>query len=140
MIFMIGFAVGGVVILYVYLIYPLFLTLFARSHPIPLQQASDPRVTLVFCAHNEEAVIPKKIANCRALDYPADLLEFYVGSDGSTDETDKLLRNWAQDERVRLTLSPERVGKTALLNRMVPTATGDIVLFSDASTLLTPDA
>jgi cellulose synthase/poly-beta-1,6-N-acetylglucosamine synthase-like glycosyltransferase len=94
----------------------------------------------VFCAHNEAAVLPEKITNCQALDYPANLLEFCVGSDGSTDGTNALLQSWARDPRVRLTLSAERVGKTALLNRMVPTATGDIVLFSDASTLFVPDA
>jgi len=85
-------------------------------------------------------VLPEKIANCRALNYPAELLEFCVGSDGSTDGTNALLQAWAEDPRVRLTLSTERVGKTTLLNRIVPTATGEIVLFSDASTLFPPDA
>jgi cellulose synthase/poly-beta-1,6-N-acetylglucosamine synthase-like glycosyltransferase len=99
-----------------------------------------PRVTLVFCAHNEEAVLPKKIANCRALDYPANLLEFCVGSDGSTDGTNALLQAWATDPHVRLLLSSNREGKTMLLNRIVPRATGDVVLFSDASTLFAPDA
>jgi cellulose synthase/poly-beta-1,6-N-acetylglucosamine synthase-like glycosyltransferase len=137
---LIGFAVGGFVILYVYFVYPLLLTLFARPRSTTLKQAADPRVTLLFCAHNEEAALPEKIANCRALDYPTDLLEFCVGSDGSTDGTNALLQVWAQDVRVHLTLSPERLGKTALLNRMVPAATGEIVLFSDASTLLAPGA
>jgi cellulose synthase/poly-beta-1,6-N-acetylglucosamine synthase-like glycosyltransferase len=94
----------------------------------------------VFCAHNEEGALLAKIANCRALDYPAELVEFCVGSDGSTDGTNALLQAWAEDPRVRLTLSPERVGKTTLLNRIVPTATGEIALFSDASTLFPPDA
>jgi cellulose synthase/poly-beta-1,6-N-acetylglucosamine synthase-like glycosyltransferase len=98
-----------------------------------------PRVTLVFCAHNEAAVLPEKIANCQALDYPAELLEFCVGSDGSTDGTNALLQAWAQDPRVRLRLNPERQGKTALLNRIVPSVKGDVVLFSDASTLFAPD-
>jgi cellulose synthase/poly-beta-1,6-N-acetylglucosamine synthase-like glycosyltransferase len=99
-----------------------------------------PRVTLVFCAHNEETVLPEKIANCRALDYPAGLLEFCVGSDGSTDGTNTLLQAWAADPRVRLLLNSNREGKTMLLNRIVPTTKGDVVLFSDASTLFAPDA
>ena len=99
-----------------------------------------PRVTLVFCAHNEEEVLPDKIANCISLDYPSHLMEFCVGSDGSSDATNILLEEWARDPRVRLTLSPQRVGKTALLNRIVPTATGEVVLFSDASTLFSPEA
>lgn len=99
-----------------------------------------PRVTLVFCAHNEELALGEKIANSNSLDYPANLLEFCVGSDGSTDGTNALLESWANDPRVRLTLNSDRVGKTALLNRTVPTASGEIVVFSDASTLLAPDA
>jgi cellulose synthase/poly-beta-1,6-N-acetylglucosamine synthase-like glycosyltransferase len=95
---------------------------------------------LVFCAHNEAGVLAEKIANCRALDYPTDCLEFCVGSDGSTDGTNALLEAWARDSRVQLTLSRERVGKTALLNQIVPKAAGGVVLFSDASTLFAPDA
>jgi cellulose synthase/poly-beta-1,6-N-acetylglucosamine synthase-like glycosyltransferase len=95
---------------------------------------------VVFCAHNEADILPEKIANCCALDYPADRLEFCVGSDGSTDETNALLQSWAKKAHVRLTLNHHREGKTTLLNRIVPTARGEIVLFSDASTLFAPDA
>jgi cellulose synthase/poly-beta-1,6-N-acetylglucosamine synthase-like glycosyltransferase len=137
---LVGFAVAALVIFYVYLLYPFLLTRLARPRVTTRKQATEPPVTLIFCAHNEEAVLPEKIANCRALDYPADLLEFCVGSDGSTDGTNALLQGWAKDPRVRLMLSPERVGKTTLLNRMVPSATGDIVLFCDATTLFAPDA
>ena len=137
---LLGFTVSWFLVFYVYFVYPILLTLFARHRSTSLKQTSNPRVTLMFCAHNEEVVLPEKIANCQSLDYPADLLEFCVGSDGSTDGTNALLQAWARDPRVRLTLSPERVGKTALLNHMVPIATGEIVLFSDASTLFSPDA
>ena len=137
---LIAFIVGGFILLYVYVGYPVLITICAwqRTRPRPL--AIFPKVTLVFCAHNEEAVLPAKIANCRSLDYPADLLEFCVGSDGSTDGTNALLQSWACDPRVRLTLNAERSGKTALLNRIVPFAKGEIILFSDASTLFSPEA
>jgi cellulose synthase/poly-beta-1,6-N-acetylglucosamine synthase-like glycosyltransferase len=133
------FLIAGFLLVYVYLGYPLFITVLARHRVRHLKPEDYPRVTVLFCAHNEEAVLPDKIANCKALDYPAELLEFCVGSDGSTDGTAALLQPWAKDQRVRLTLSPERVGKTALLNCIVPTAAGEIVLFSDASTLFPPD-
>ena len=138
---LIAFVVGCFLLFYVYVGYPMLLTLCARQRTRHWQLLVSPRVTLVLCAHNEEAVLREKIANCRALDYPADLLEFCVGSDGSTDGTNALLQAWAcGDPRVRLTLSPERGGKTALLNRIVPAAKGDVILFSDASTLFSPDA
>ena len=140
MVALIAFVAGCFLLFYVYVGYPLLLTVCARQRTETSTIAISPKVTLVFCAHNEAAVLPEKIANCCALDYPADLLEFCVGSDGSTDGTNALLQAWARDPRVRLTLNAERGGKTALLNRMVPTATGEVILFSDASTLFAPDA
>jgi cellulose synthase/poly-beta-1,6-N-acetylglucosamine synthase-like glycosyltransferase len=96
---------------------------------------------VVFCAHNEEEALPEKIANCQALEYPSDRLEFWVGSDASRDGTNALLQAWAaHDRRVHLRLSTERQGKTALLNQIVPAASGELILFSDASTLFAPDA
>ena len=142
MVALIVFTASAVLLFYVYVGYPLLITVCARQRGRERepQQATTPCVTVVFCAHNEAEVLPEKIANCHALDYPADRLEFCVGSDGSTDGTNTLLQSWAGEARVRLTLNPHREGKTTLLNRMVPTAQGDIVLFSDASTLFAPDA
>jgi biofilm PGA synthesis N-glycosyltransferase PgaC len=137
---LIVFLTSCLLIVYVYIGYPLLVTVWARQRTKPRPLAVFPRVTLVFCAHNEEAVLPEKIANCCALDYPAGLLEFCVGSDGSTDETNALLQAWAADPRVQVLLSSKREGKTTLLNRIVPTVKGDVVLFSDASTLFTPEA
>jgi poly-beta-1,6-N-acetyl-D-glucosamine synthase len=137
---LIAFTLGWFLIVYVYLGYPLLVTALARHRARQRKPQRDPPVTVLFCAHNEEAILPEKIGNCKALDYPAELLEFCVGSDGSTDGTNALLQAWAEDPRVHLTISPKRVGKTALLNHMVPRASGEIVLFSDASTLFPPDA
>jgi biofilm PGA synthesis N-glycosyltransferase PgaC len=134
-------AAGWFLLAYSYAWYPLLLTALARRPTTARWRGAGPRVTMVCCAHNEEAALPDKIANCQALDYPADRLEFCVGSDASTDGTNGLLQAWAaRDPRVRLTLSAQRTGKTAWLNEMVPTATGAVVLFSDASTLFAVDA
>jgi cellulose synthase/poly-beta-1,6-N-acetylglucosamine synthase-like glycosyltransferase len=139
---LIMFVASAALLFYVYAGYPLLITVCARQwgRERERQQATTPCVTVVFCAHNEVEVLPEKIANCRALDYPADRLEFCVGSDGSTDGTNALLQAWAKEARVRLILNPHREGKTTLLNRIVPTAQGEVVLFSDASTLFAPDA
>jgi cellulose synthase/poly-beta-1,6-N-acetylglucosamine synthase-like glycosyltransferase len=139
---LIVFVASAALLFYVYAGYPLLITVCARQwgRERKRQQATTPCVTVVFCAHNEAEVLPEKIANCRALDYPADRLEFCVGSDGSTDGTNALLQAWAKEARVRLILNPHREGKTTLLNRIVPTAQGEVVLFSDASTLFAPDA
>lgn len=141
MVVLIAFAASWILLSYIYVLYPLLLTAFARRSPFERTGNGCPGVSVVFCAHNEEPALPAKIANCRALDYPGDRLEFLVGGDASTDATNGLLQAWAAgDPRVRLRLSAQREGKTALLNQMVPSATGDVVLFSDASTLFVADA
>jgi cellulose synthase/poly-beta-1,6-N-acetylglucosamine synthase-like glycosyltransferase len=141
MVAVIAFSAGWLLVFYVYVGYPAVVTLLGRPGRRHLSLTSLPRVTVVFCAHNEESVLAEKIENCRSLDYPRDLLEFCVGSDGSTDSTNAVLEAWVRDDaRVRLTRSPQRVGKTSLLNQIVPSASGDVILFSDASTLFVPEA
>ncbi len=97
-----------------------------------------PTVSLVVAAYNEASCIRQKIANSLALDYPADRFEVVVGSDGSTDGTDELVRQ-AGDRRVRLSSAP-RAGKTSVLNRCVPIAAGEIIVLTDANTELEPAA
>ena len=41
------------------------------------------KVSIIIPAHNEDAAIASKLENCLALDYPRDLLQIIVGSDGS---------------------------------------------------------
>lgn len=97
-----------------------------------------PSVSLVVAAYNEVSCIEQKLENSLALDYPADRFEVVIGSDGSTDGTnERVLR--CRDERVRLSPAP-RAGKTTVLNRCIPTAKGDIVVLSDANTMIEPEA
>ncbi|CAM4012648.1 glycosyltransferase family 2 protein [Corallococcus sp. ZKHCc1 1396] len=97
-----------------------------------------PSVSLVVAAYNEADCIEQKLQNSLALDYPADRFEVVIGSDGSSDGTDGLVQK-CTDPRVRLSPAP-RAGKTTVLNRCIPSAHGDIVLLSDANTMIEPDA
>lgn len=103
-------------------------------------RASDvaPPVSLVVAAYNEESCIRQKVENSLGLDYPADRFEVLIGSDGSTDRTNELVAG-VGDPRVRLSLAP-RGGKTSVLNRCIPSAEGDIVILSDANTMIDPAA
>jgi cellulose synthase/poly-beta-1,6-N-acetylglucosamine synthase-like glycosyltransferase len=101
--------------------------------------ADSPRVSLVFAAHNEEAVIAQKMVNCARLDYPPESLEVLVGCDGCADATAALARAVASPN-VSLYEFRDRCGKPAVLNKLVPLARGDIVVFCDANTELQPDA
>ena len=100
---------------------------------------SRPRVSIVFAAHNEEAVIAQKMANCADLAYPAGSLEILIGCDGCTDATAARARAAALPN-VSVYEFRDRGGKLVVLNRLVPLAKGEIVVFCDANTELEPDA
>ena len=106
----------------------------------PIAQAPiTPSLTLIISAYNEAAVIRKKIENALALDYPPDRREIVVISDASDDGTDEIVSEYASSG-VRLFRQPERRGKTAGLNAVVPNVHGDIVVFSDANAIYREDA
>ena len=133
------FWLGAAALLYTYLGYPLLLIVLSRLRPRPVRRAAfEPRVTVVIAAYNEERDLAAKLENTLALDYPADKLEILVTSDGSTDRTDEIARAFAP-RGVRLHRQAERRGKTAAQNAAVERATGEVILFSDATTHYLPD-
>ncbi|MBI3185115.1 MAG: glycosyltransferase family 2 protein, partial [Myxococcales bacterium] len=97
-----------------------------------------PSVTVLIAAHNEATCIAAKVSNSLAIDYPRERLEVLVGSDGSTDGTDEIVRK-ARDPRVVLARA-ERSGKAGVLNRCIPMASGEIVVLTDANTMIDPGA
>ena len=123
---------------YSYLIYPPVLFSFSViKKNLWDRKKIYPTVSIIISAYNEEAVIKEKIQNSLALDYPKDLLEIIVSSDGSTDQTDKIVSE-IKDSRIVLR-SFSRLGKTACLNKVVPNAKGDIILFTDANSMFPAD-
>jgi glycosyltransferase involved in cell wall biosynthesis len=121
--------------------YPLAMGALARARPRPVRKAEQtPSVALVVSAHNEEAVIRRRIENALALDYPADELEVVVASDGSTDLTDAIVGEIASENpRVRLLQCP-REGKVAAQHRSVRETSSDVLAFTDANSEWKPDA
>ncbi len=91
-----------------------------------------PKVSLLISAYNEEIVIEKKIKNSISLNYPKDLLEIMIVSDGSTDRTREIVERYA-GRGVFLRHYEGRIGKTECLNLAVPLAMGEIIVFSDAN-------
>lgn len=127
-------------ILYVYAGYPALLAVLARLRPRPKPyQPILPHVTLLIAAYNEETTIAKKLENSLSLDYPVDRLQILVAADGSDDGTPEIVRSFAS-HGVELSYSPPRRGKMAAINRAMPLAHGEIVVFSDANNLYNADA
>lgn len=98
-----------------------------------------PSVSIILSVYNEEEVIEAKIANFLALDYPMNLLEFFIVSDCCSDRTNELIRRY-ESNRVRLLIQTERSGKTLNLNRGVAEARGEILVFTDANAMFDRDA
>jgi glycosyltransferase involved in cell wall biosynthesis len=99
-----------------------------------------PRVSVIVAAHDEEAVIGRRLENLLALEYPPDFVEIVVASDASADRTDELVEAVARHEpRVRLVRAP-RGGKVAAQNLSLRETSAEIVAFSDANATWAPDA
>jgi cellulose synthase/poly-beta-1,6-N-acetylglucosamine synthase-like glycosyltransferase len=93
-----------------------------------------PRVSVIIAAYNEERDIEAKLKNTLAFDYPRDRLEIIVASDCSTDRTDDIVRSFSA-QGVILRRQFERLGKTVAQNRAVKFSSGEILVFSDATTI-----
>jgi cellulose synthase/poly-beta-1,6-N-acetylglucosamine synthase-like glycosyltransferase len=133
------FWLSAAALLYTYIGYPLLLAVLSRLRGRPVRRADFyPSVTVIITAYNEERDLAQKLENTLLLDYPKDSLEIIVASDCSSDRTDEIVRSMAA-RGVRLHRQPERLGKTAAQNAAVEQASGEIILFSDATTLYQKD-
>ena len=134
----------GALVAYSYVGYPVLIwglaRIFGRSdEPSGIVERDPPTVSLLIAAHNEEEVIEGRLRNALAMDYPAGKLQVAVASDGSTDGTAPLVRRFA-GRGVLLLEFPTRRGKAAVLNAAVPELTGEILLLTDANTMIEPAA
>lgn len=129
-------------LVYVFFGYPIGMAIAARLRPRPLRlhDAPLPRIAFIMAAYNEEKVIAERIENYLELDYPRELLEFHIGSDGSSDRTDEIIRGYAErDPSIRL-YRYNRVGKTQIVYELGDKAQADILAFTDADVVINRDA
>jgi len=127
-------------LLYVYAGYPILVWVLARLFGRePRRVDGIPSVSLLIPAYNEEAHIEAKLRNSLALDYPKDRLEIVVASDGSTDRTNAMVERF-RGRGVTLLAMRDHLGKSAMLGRVVALLRGEIVVFSDTTSELEPDA
>ena len=123
-------------IFYTFLGYPLLIGLLARCLHRPVQHSAiTPQATLLIPAYNEASVIARKIENSLALDYPPGRLEVVVITDGSDDGTVDIVAAYA-GQGVRLIHQPQRQGKAAAINRVMPLVSSQVVVFTDANAVV----
>jgi biofilm PGA synthesis N-glycosyltransferase PgaC len=124
-------------IAYHYAGYPILLWLIngRRKAAPPERSGAPPSVSVIVPCHNETDVIAEKVAAVRAQNYDGPI-EVIVSSDGSDDGTETA----AAKAGATVVHSPERRGKVAALNAGVSSATGEILVFSDANAMPAPDS
>lgn len=134
------FWVSASLILLIYIGYPALLALGLLRERCPISIGeNEPTASIIVPAHNEAKAIAQKIANLLALEYPRNKVEILIGSDGSTDNTDTIVRTF-ESRGVQLICSQKQCGKSGIQNILVGAAKGDILIFTDADCILAPDA
>jgi cellulose synthase/poly-beta-1,6-N-acetylglucosamine synthase-like glycosyltransferase len=97
-----------------------------------------PSLSVIVVVHNAGVLLRQKLESTLALEYPH-AFEVIVGSDGSTDDTESVAESMA-DRGVILVRNPERRGKEAAQGTAIERSTGEILVFTDVSSELEPDA
>jgi cellulose synthase/poly-beta-1,6-N-acetylglucosamine synthase-like glycosyltransferase len=137
----VGFFLSAGVLGYAYLLYPILMRAITLRAPVQSRARQPdryPPVSVLISAYNEESVIRARIRNFLEGRYSG-WSELIIVSDGSTDRTAEVARSLAGD-RVRVLVSPQNRGKAAALDLAVEQARGEILLFSDATSVFHPDA
>lgn len=119
-------------ILYTYAVYPLIIVVWGTLFPKRVEKRyQQVPLSVVLAVKNEEINVRARLENLLSQDYPPELVEVVVVSDGSTDHTVELARQF-EDDRVKVIELAEPVGKSGALNAGIDGASHDIVVFADA--------
>jgi cellulose synthase/poly-beta-1,6-N-acetylglucosamine synthase-like glycosyltransferase len=138
-IFALAFWSALALLFYAYAGFSLLVILVARIRNRRVRQAPiTPRLSLIIPVWNEEKAIAERLDNALSLDYPAGALEIIVTSDGSDDKTGTIVAQY-ETRGVRLLSLPRR-GKIYALKDAVASATGEVLVFSDANSIYKRDA
>jgi biofilm PGA synthesis N-glycosyltransferase PgaC len=140
-----SFWISFAILFYSYLGYGIILyglvlikrALIAKKDHHPDLSGTCPAVTVLIAAFNEEDYIIEKINNTFSLDYPAEKLNILIVTDGSSDQTPELVKKFPA---ITLLHQPERQGKIAAVQRAMPYVFTDLVVFTDANTMLNKEA
>lgn len=136
------FWISLVAMLSAYLIYPLLVIYWPRrARPSQHKLTQWPTLEVIFAAHNEEKVLAEKLDSLLTSHYPGPL-SIRVGSDYSTDDTNEILKTYAQKEpqRVVAHIFEERQGKAGVINKLVNASQAELICLTDANIIFRPNS
>ncbi len=113
-------------LLHTYIVYPKLMKWLDGRHqsksPVVINDANLPEIQVVMAMYNEEAVIEKSLSSIINSDYPKDKISIVIGSDNSTDNSHKIVRDLATrhpDSQIYLEIFEGRNGKINIINHLV---------------------
>lgn len=129
-----------ILIIFPYALYPIVLKLMPGEKKYSGEKQKPESVTLFIAAYNEEKVIAEKLENSLKIKTEGIPFEIVVGSDGSTDRTNEIVKSYAEKfPEIRLENFTDRQGKVNVINRGIPLCKGEIILLSDANAMYNAD-
>ena len=133
------FTISVFAIFYSYFGYPLSLYIISLIRKIRHEKKIIyPDVSIIITAFNEKERIREKIENTLSIVYPKDKIEIIIASDGSTDGTNEIISSYAGKGICFLPI-PSRGGKESAQKEAVRRSKGEILVFSDVSTMIDPN-
>jgi len=128
-------------VFFAYIGYPLSLKSLLLFRKIEVKKSDDfkPCISLIITAHNEEKRIKKKLENSLQLKYPNGKLQIIVTSDGSSDRTNEIVKNYENRGIILLPIL-KREGKENAQKEAVKISDGEVLVFSDVATILEPNS
>lgn len=134
------FWIAFLLIAHSYLLYPIFTQLLGRffknNSSVYTHKEELPLVSILMAAHNEEQVIEEKINSILKSSYPSSKVEILIGSDCSTDNTNSIIKKYADsDNRFHFFEFSNRTGKIGIINLLNQKAKGEILLLTDANVI-----
>lgn len=131
------------ILAYTYVGYPVLIAAWSRLAPrrVRANHAFEPTVSICIAAYNGEPYLAAKLRSLMALDYPREKVEILVCSDGSTDQTARIVREFTlEDPRIGLLATGERGGKPTAINILAASAHGEVLVMGDVRQPVAPDA
>ena len=124
----------AVIMVYNYIIYPLLLSIFKIffKNPIKINTDFEPEITIIIAAHNEEELIEEAVNSILNSDYDISKINILIGSDGSTDRTNEILKSLSMEYSKLKYVEFERSGKNSVLNNLISHVNTKYLFFMDA--------